>query len=402
MKKNKQVEDKILAKNENEICQGTASKKDATGCNNCYTQSKKSQNQTTENDEKTDNKKSAWKRNIQKQIKLKDRERQCERRKNIQKICLSKKDSKSLKNESTPGKRKSENEICTIVKKNKQVEEQILAKKKKNENEICPGTAAKKDTTGCNNCYTKTEKSRNQTTENGEKRDNKKSSWKQDIQKQIKPKDRERQCKRRKNLQKICLSNKDTKSLKNKSAPGNRKSENEICTIVKTNKQLEEQILAKKKKNESEICPGTAAKKDTTGCNNCYTKTEKSQNQTTENGEKRDNKKSAWKRDIQKQIKLKDWERQCKHRKNLQKICLPKKDKKSLHKRNVAKIIKLQERTRQCEKRKNLQKECVFNEGNNNNVKENINFIHNEETHVKSVKNYEKRQVLNIVKEKKG
>ena len=66
------------------------------------------------------------------------------------------------------------------------------------------------------------------------------------------------------------------------------------------------------------------------------------------------------------------------------------KDKKSLRKRNVAKIIKLQERTRQYEKRKNLQKECVFNEGNNNNVKENINFIHNEETHVKSVKNYEK------------
>ena len=45
------------------------------------------------------------------------------------------------------------------MKKNKQVEEKILAKKKKNENEICPGTAAKKDTTGCNNCYTKSEKS---------------------------------------------------------------------------------------------------------------------------------------------------------------------------------------------------------------------------------------------------
>ena len=98
------------------------------------------------------------------------------------------------------------------------------------------------------------------------------------------------------------------------------------------------------------------------------------QNQTTENGKKRDNKKSSWKRDIQKQIKLKDWERQCKRRKNLQKICLHKKDKKSLHKRNVAKIIKLQERTRQCEKKKNLQKECVFNEGNNNNVEENIKF----------------------------
>ena len=75
---------------------------------------------------------------------------------------------------------------------------------------------------------------------------------------------------------------------------------------------------------------------------------------------------------------------------------------KSLHKRNVAKIITLQERTRQCERRKNLQKECVSNEGNNNNVEENINYTHNEETHVKSVKNYEKRQVLNIVKEKKG
>ena len=90
----------------------------------------------------------------------------------------SKKDSRSLKNESAPGKSKSENEICTIVKKNKQVEEKILAKKEKNENEICPGTAAKKDTTGCNNCYTQTEKSQNQTTENGKKRDNKKSAQK--------------------------------------------------------------------------------------------------------------------------------------------------------------------------------------------------------------------------------
>ena len=161
------------------------------------------------------------------------------------------------------------------MKTNKQVEDQILAKNKKNENEICPGTAAKKDTTGCNNCYTKTEKSQNQTAENGKKRDNKKSSWKRNIQKQIKLKDWERQCKHRKNLQKVCLSNKDTKSLKNKSAPGNKKSENEICTIVKTNKQVEDQILAKNKKNENEICPGTAAKKVTTGCNNCYTKTGK-------------------------------------------------------------------------------------------------------------------------------
>ena len=83
---------------------------------------------------------------------------------------------------------------------------------------------------------------------------------------------------------------------------------------------------------------------------------------------------------------MKERERQCKRRKNIQKICLPKKDKKSLRKQNVAKIIKLQERTRQCERRKNLQKECVSNEGNNNNVEENINFTHNEETHVKSEK----------------
>ena len=67
--------------------------------------------------------------------KLKERERQCKRRK----ICLSKKDSKFFKNESAPGKRKSENEICAIVKNNKQVEEKILAKKQKNENEINTG-----------------------------------------------------------------------------------------------------------------------------------------------------------------------------------------------------------------------------------------------------------------------
>ena len=127
---------------------------------------------------KKENKKSAWKRDIEKQIKLKERQRQCKRRKNIQKIFLSKKDSKFFLNESAPGMRKSENEICAIVKINKQVKEKILAKKQKNENEICPCTAAKKDTTGCNNCYTKSEKSQNQTTENGEKRDNKKSSWK--------------------------------------------------------------------------------------------------------------------------------------------------------------------------------------------------------------------------------
>ena len=150
------------------------------------------------------------------------------------------------------------------------------------------------------------------------------------------------------------------------------------------------------------MCPGTAENKYTTGCNNCYTQSEKSQNQTTEYQEKTHNKKSLRKRDISKEIKLKDRERLCKHRKNIQKICLPKKDKKSLQKRNAAKIIKLQKRTRQCQRRKNLQKKYVSNEGNNNNVQENINSTHNEETHVKSVKNYEKRQVLNIVKEKKS
>ena len=109
------------------------------------------------------------------------------------------------------------------------------SQKAKNESEICPGTAAKKETIGCNNFYTQSEKSQNQTTENGEKRDNKKSAWKRDIQKQIKLKERERQCKRKKNIQKICLSKKDSKSVKNKSASGKRKSENEICTIVKKN-----------------------------------------------------------------------------------------------------------------------------------------------------------------------
>ena len=62
---------------------------------------------------------------------------------------------------------------------------------------------------------------------------NKKSLHKQDISKEIKLKDRKRQCKRRKNIQKIGLSKKDNKSLKNKSVPGKRKSENQICTIVK-------------------------------------------------------------------------------------------------------------------------------------------------------------------------
>ena len=98
------------------------------------------------------------------------------------------------------------------------------------------------------------------------------------------------------------------------------------------NKHVEEKILAKKEKNENEMCPGTAENKYTTGCNNCYTQSEKFQNQTTEYQEKTHNKKSLCKQDILKEIKLKDRKRQCKHRKNIQKICLPKKDKKSLHK----------------------------------------------------------------------
>ena len=96
-------------------------------------------------------------------------------------------------------------------KKNKQVEEKILAKKKKNENEICPGTAAKKYNIECNNSVknpkTKLQKIRKKT-------DNKKSAHKQDIEKLIKLEKRERQCKNRKNIQKICVSEKDNKSLR--------------------------------------------------------------------------------------------------------------------------------------------------------------------------------------------
>ena len=170
------------------------------------------------------------------------------------------------------------------------------SQKGKNENEICPGTAAKKDTTGCNNCYTQSEKSQNQTTENEKKRDNKKSAWKQDFQKQIKLKETERQCKHRKNIQKICLSNKDSKSLKNESAPGKRKSENEICTIVKKNKQVEEKILAKKeKKMKMKYVQVQQQRKILQDAIIAILKSEKSQNQTTENEKKRDNKKSAWK-----------------------------------------------------------------------------------------------------------
>ena len=90
-------------------------------------------------------------------------------------------------------------------------------------------------------------------------------------------------------------------------------------------KQVEKKILAKKEKNENEICPSTEAKKDTTGCNNCYTQSEKSQNQSTENGEKRDNKKSVQKRDIQKQIKLKERENNVNAGKILKRyVCLRK------------------------------------------------------------------------------
>ena len=99
------------------MCPGTAENKYTTGCNNCYTQSEKSQNQTTEYQEKTHNKKFLHKRDISKEIKLKDRKRQCKCRKNIQKIGPSKKDNKSLKNKSAAGTRKSENELCAIVKK---------------------------------------------------------------------------------------------------------------------------------------------------------------------------------------------------------------------------------------------------------------------------------------------
>ena len=71
---------------------------------------------------------------------------------------------------------------------------------------------------------------------------------------------------------------------------------------MKKYKQVEEKILAKKKKYENEICPGTAAKKNNIGCNDCYTQSEKSQNpKDNVNAEK-----------------------------IFKKICLPKKDKKSL------------------------------------------------------------------------
>ena len=66
-----------------------------------------------------DNKQSLCKRDIAKKIKLEKREKQYKSRKNIQKICALKEDSKSLKTKSAADKRKSENETCTIMKKTK-------------------------------------------------------------------------------------------------------------------------------------------------------------------------------------------------------------------------------------------------------------------------------------------
>ena len=68
---------------------------------------------------KIDNKQSLRKRDIAKKNKLEKREKQYESRKNIQKICVLKEDSKSLKTKSAAEKRKSENETCTIMKKTK-------------------------------------------------------------------------------------------------------------------------------------------------------------------------------------------------------------------------------------------------------------------------------------------
>ena len=56
---------------------------------------------------------------LQKKIKLEKREKQYKSRKNIQKICVLKEDSKSLKTKSAAEKRKSENETCTIMNKTK-------------------------------------------------------------------------------------------------------------------------------------------------------------------------------------------------------------------------------------------------------------------------------------------
>ena len=100
------------------------------------------------------------------------------------------------------------------MKKTKGVEGKRLAKKKKNENEICLSRAAKKYNIGYNNGYTQSEKSPKQTTEDKKTTDNKKSLHKQDIAKKIKLEKRERQCKSRKNIQKICVSKKDRKLLK--------------------------------------------------------------------------------------------------------------------------------------------------------------------------------------------
>ena len=84
----------------------------------------------------------------------------------------------------------------------------------------------------------------------------------------------------------------DSKSSKTKSAAEKRKSENETCTIMKKTKQMEDKRPAKEKKNENEICAGRTAKKYNIGYNSGYTENEKSQNQTTEDQKKVDNKKS--------------------------------------------------------------------------------------------------------------
>ena len=61
---------------------------------------------------------------------------------------------------------------------------------------------------------------------------------------------------------------------------------------MKKTKRMEDKRPAKEKKNENEICAGRTAKKYNIGYNSGYTENEKSQNQTTEDQKKVDNKKS--------------------------------------------------------------------------------------------------------------
>ena len=68
---------------------------------------------------------------------------------------------------------------------------------------------------------------------------------------------------------------------------------------------MEEKRPAKEKKNENEICAGRTAKKYNIGYNSSYTENEKSQNQTTEDQKKVDDKKSLCKRDIEKKLNWK-------------------------------------------------------------------------------------------------